>query len=63
MNNCIRITNINRTEYAADIDQYHTSVGIEHKPYTLTRQSMNKILAHTTTWKPKFKPEYHARKT
>lgn len=73
MNNCIRITNATRVfdsekpEFAINISQdargNYNSVSIENKPYALSRTDMNKILANTITWKPKFKTEYHARKT
>ena len=70
MNNCIRVTNIADSkgpEFATDIHEdgrgYYNSVGIEHKPYPLGRTDMNRILANTTTWKVKFKTEYHAKTT
>lgn len=70
MNNCIRVTNIadsTRPEFATYIHEdgrgYYNSVGIEHKPFPMGRTDMNRILANTTTWKVKFKAEYHAKTT
>lgn len=70
MNNCIRVTNIadsTKPEYATEIHRSITgeyvSVSIEHEPYQMGRTDMNKILANTTTWKVKFKTEYHAKTT
>jgi hypothetical protein len=63
MNNTIRIINTCGTDYATDIDQNLVSVGIKHQPYQMGRTDMNRILANTTKWKPKFKPEYHAKTT
>ena len=70
MNNCIRVTNIVNhlePEFATYIHEdgrgNYNSVGIEHKPHPMGRTDMNRILANTTTWKVKFKAEYHAKTT
>ena len=70
MNNTIRVTNIansTRPEFATYIHEdgrgYYNSVGIEHKPHPMGITDMNRILANTTTWKVKFKPEYNAKTT